>query len=418
MSDRNIIAVIGTEIGSHDLTREEDRERLAAAQVLAGGESLVSRWKPLCPQARVLLLGGGGLAFADFHEAVRQAWQDGERVVVLADGDPLYYGIGASLARILPPESLLLLPGHSCLQTAWARLGLPWSGARSASLHGRDGWRELATALAGGQPVCILGDAAHGAPQVAAWLLERGLQGSLHRFAGLNTPREIHDVYSLEEAAARTEQEAMPLLLFMPDAACRPAARLNPSGLIADGALITKPAVRAAVVALMRIRSDAVVWDIGSGSGSIAFAAADLAWNGWVCAVEGQAKRSAMIRENRRLLQAVNVDVLTARAPEGMEALPDPDCVNVGGGLGDTADAASALLKAVAARLRPGGRVTAPCVLMGSVTLFLDFARARGWACGATLIQASELAPLGGGERFEAQNPVFAAWAEKPLTSS
>ncbi len=412
------VRIFGTEIGSHALS-EAAAARVRQADLLIGGAALLDRWAGLCPEAETLSLAGArAVPLSRVLESVKQAWQDGKRVVVLADGDPLYFGIGASLSRVLPAQALRFSPGLSSLQCACARLGLPWFSVPSVSLHGRDDWRGLATALhtgwASGNPVCVLGDARNGPRATALWLRERGAACRLHVFTDLNTGAEAHQEYSLDEAAALEADPRAPTMLLFPEPRVRPD-RLDSSLPQTDGGLMTKLPVRAAAVAGMGIRPDSVVWDIGAGSGAVAFAASALAWSGWVCAVEQVERRSAMIRENRRALGALNVDILTARAPLGLESLPAPDAIFLGGGLG-AAQNAGELLEVLAGRLKPGGRLVAACVLLHSLERLRAFAEDRGWTARMTLIQAAESAPLGQDLRLAAHNPVFLVLMEKPLS--
>ena len=432
----NPVHVIGTEIGSNMLP-ETYAALVGRAEVLVGGSLLLDKWSRLCPGARRVDLGGSrGVPLHAAIDTLHNAWKNGLRVVVLADGDPLYFGIGTTLTRSLPLNALRILPGISALQAACSRLGLPWSGITSVSLHGRDDWRPLAVAVRRGQPVCVLGDAAHGPAEVAAWLLDRGANWlRMHVFAGLNTGDERHLELALPEAVklqlptdapvsgddtappadsgpARGEGGSgffAPTMLLLPEEHGMlpgPSLRLDARLCQTDGGLITKGPVRAAALAALDIHPHDVVWDIGSGSGSVAFSAAALAWAGWVCAVESRPERVDMIRANRRHLAALNLEIVESHAPHGLNMLPDPDAVFVGGGLGDARRAAD-LLDALVARLRPGGRIVAACVLLGSLERLRAYARSAGIEADIAMIQAGESRSLADDVRMEAHNPVF-----------
>ena len=418
------VRILGTEIGSHALS-EASTARIGRADMLVGGAALLDRWGARCSSAELLSLGGPqAVPLSRILERIKDAWQANLRVVVLADGDPLYFGIGASLARALPTEALRFTPGLSSLQCACARLGLPWPSVPSVSLHGRDDWRRLARAFAvgcaSGNPICVLGDASHGPRAVAEWLQERGVLCRLHVFTDLNTGAEVHQEYSLEEAARLNATPPAPTMLLFSDERPRPD-RMDSYLPHTDGDLLTKLPVRAAAVANLGLRPESVMWDIGSGSGSVAFAASTLAWAGWVCAVERQERRSAMIRENRRALGALNVDILTAHAPLGLESLPSPDALFLGGGLGGNphdGTEAHDLLHILMNRLKPGGRMVAACTLLASLEHLRTFAVDQNYPAEILMVQAAESVPLAQDVRLAGHNPVFLVRLTKPVTRS
>ncbi|MDR0526314.1 MAG: precorrin-6y C5,15-methyltransferase (decarboxylating) subunit CbiE, partial [Spirochaetaceae bacterium] len=97
----------------------------------------------------------------------------GLRVLVLADGDPLFFGIGASLARRMGPDAVHVIPAVSSLQLACARLGLPWHNVLCFSLHGRSNFAPLNAAVGRGAPLCLLTDDVIRPNDVAGYLLDR-----------------------------------------------------------------------------------------------------------------------------------------------------------------------------------------------------------------------------------------------------
>jgi precorrin-6Y C5,15-methyltransferase (decarboxylating) len=117
--------------------------------------------------------------------------------------------------------------------------------------------------------------------------------------------------------------------------------------------LATQAEVRAVALAQLNVRADSVVWDIGTGSGSVAIEAARLAPRGRVFAVEPKAADVALMQANIEQFDARNVEVVVGRAPEALGPLPDPDAIFVGG----MGRQVGTLLRAVYDRLRPDGRL-------------------------------------------------------------
>lgn len=337
----------------------------------------------------------------------------GERVLVLADGDPLLFGIGATLVRRLGPTAVRLLPAVSSLQQACARLSLPWHKVICLSLHGRDDLRPLNVACGKNAPLCILTDARMSPDVLARHLLDRGVDWfDAHIFERMGAADETVSHLSLADAASREFGPACTMILVPAAPARRPHLGLEADQLAVDRGLITKKPVRAAALALLRIEAGHVVWDLGSGSGAVALEASVLAHEGRVIAVERSAGRAMGIQENRRRFGAANVEVRLGQAPDCLPGLPDPQRVFIGGGLsGDDGDD---ILGHVCLRLPVGGRVVVSCVLLDSFSLCRRFFEDMAWPVEILQISAAEGKTLGGDVHLSAMNPVFLLAAQKP----
>lgn len=337
----------------------------------------------------------------------------GERVLVLADGDPLLFGIGATLVRRMGPDAVRLLPAVSSLQQACARLSLPWHKVICLSLHGRDDLRPLNVACGKNAPLCILTDARMSPDVLARHLLDRGVDWfDAHIFERMGAADECVSHLSLADAAGREFGPACTMVLIPMAPARRPHLGLDADQLAVDRGLISKKPVRAAALALLRIEAGHVVWDLGSGSGAVALEASVLAHEGRVIAVERSAGRAMGIQENRRRFGAANVEVRLGQAPECLPGLPDPQRVFIGGGLsGDDGDD---ILGHVCLRLPVGGRVVVSCVLLDSFSLCRRFFEDMGWPVEILQISAAEGKSLGGDVHLAAMNPVFLLAAQKP----
>ncbi len=341
----------------------------------------------------------------------------GERVVMLADGDPLLFGIGGTLVRLLGQDAVELVPAVSSLQQACARLALPWHRVICLSLHGRDDLGPLNAAVSKNAPLCVLTDARMSPDVLARHLLDRGVDWfTVHVFERMGAPDEQSSHLSMAQAAGAAFGPACTLILVPGDAPRRARLGLNASELAVDRGLISKKPVRAAALALLQIAPNHVVWDVGSGSGAVALEATVLAHEGRVVAVERSVGRAMSIQENRRRFGAAILDVRLGQAPECLPALPDPHRVFIGGGL--SGEDGEDILGHVCLRLPPGGRVVASCVLLDSLYLCRRFFERLGWPVEISQIQASDGRELGGDVHLAAMNPVFLLAAQKPALES
>lgn len=360
-------------------------------------------------------------------EALEQARAEGKRCAVLADGDPLLFGIGATLAArpaFSAPESLRIIPGISAMQTGCARLRLPWHNLSVLSLHGRKDWLPLAHAVLTGKPLCIYTDCRNNAAAIAAFLLERGMDRFQMIVAScLNTNDERISSHTLSEAAAtafRGDESVFLLPLSEKEQTGTLRFGLDESRLALDRGLYTKAPVRAAALSLLSPSPENTLWDIGAGCGCLSLEAATLLHRGRVVALERDPSRADLIRENRRRLGLPHLDVVSGSAPEALEDLPDPDLVFVGGGLGGKdVRRAERLLERIVLRLKPGSRMVVAAALLSTLHVATEFARKQGLRHSVTQIQAAETVPLAGSLTFRPLNPVFliGIFPDDPLLS-
>lgn len=386
-----MITVVGLD-GS--LLSELARERLAAASLVMGGRR----------HLREVLLPEGVPTAAlrdDPADALRQvAAADGD-VVVLASGDPGFFGVLRLLRAQVAADAIEVLPAVSSVALAFARAGLPWDDALVVSAHGRD-LRPAAAACRAHPKVAVL--TSHGAGPAELGAALTGLDRRLCVAERLGLDGERVTWLSPDDAAQRADWDPLNVVLCVDDArTVAPgkgwlAGRVQPAGWALPeerfdhrDSMVTKAEVRALVLARLGPRLGDLVWDIGAGSGSVAVECARL--GAAVVAVESEDVRHL---EKNIAAFGVDVQVVHGSAPEALHALPDPDAVFVGGGgLG--------VVRAVVGR-RPVRLVVALATLerVGPVIEAMV-----GYDTGAVLLESKRLQPLGDGHRLVPTNPVF-----------
>jgi len=324
---------------------------------------------------------------------------DGQRVCVLASGDPGFFGIVGALSERFGRRRLVVHPAPSSVALAFARLGLPWDDATVVSAHGRP----LPDALA-----CMVG------PKVAVLTSPdnppEAIGSALHH-AG-DVVREVFVLSHLgeaEEVVVQTDVDGLAKGTFDPLSVVvllghdRPAHAAPLSWGLPESAfshrngMITKAEVRAVALGKLALPPTGVLWDVGAGSGSVAVESARVRPALRVIAIERNEEDAARITENAQR-HGVAVEVVCGEAPRSLADLPDPDRVFVGGGGLDALDASLA-------RLRPGGVVVATYALMERA---VDAQKRLG-----NLLQISVARGVPTGElgtRLSAENPVFVCW--------
>jgi precorrin-6Y C5,15-methyltransferase (decarboxylating) len=387
--------------------------RIERAELLVGGRRHLELFEGT---------SGERLTIADgLDEVIRRIDEASanRRVVVLASGDPCYFGIGPALADRLGRERVEVVPHVSSVALAFARLGLSWQDARVVSAHGRP-LEDAVRAAGGATKLAVLTDDTHtpgvvaeallaaGVDDVEAWVFEhlggereREFQMTLgglsrERFAALNVlvvPELRWTAADVRDDGAVAADESIQTGFGLPESAYAHTA-----------GLITKPEIRAVSLSKLRLPAGGVLWDVGSGSGSLSIEAAGLATGLTVYAVERSPRQAAMLRANVcRLADQSRVQVVEGEAPAALAGLPDPDAVFVGGSGGRLTE----LLETSAARLSGrGGRIVLNLVLLDRVAEALAWARARSVSAEVVQVGVARGVETGGAVRLQAENPV------------
>ena len=353
--------------------------------------------------------------------ALQQALAAGEPVVLLASGDPLWFGIGRLLLQHIPPERLRFHPAPTSLQLAFARLGRPWQDAGWVSLHGREP-EPLAQRLQQ-RPVAlaVLTDPSRGgADEVRRLLRASGLEAvySLWLAERLGHPQE-RLMRLAPTAPLPSDLDPLHLVLLIAEP---PPPPVDPAALplfgLDDGlwlqhpdrpGLMTKREVRIQLLADLELPAEGVLWDLGAGVGSIGLEALRLRPQLQLWAVERRGGSAALIQANAERLGVrpagvLELEALAACAPgDRPSPLPDPDRVLIGGG----GRGRAALLAAVLPRLRPGGVVVIPLATVEALAELRPVLERGQLEVSVGQHQAWRGAPLADGTRLAPLNPVL-----------
>ncbi|MCS6882424.1 MAG: precorrin-6y C5,15-methyltransferase (decarboxylating) subunit CbiE [Oscillochloridaceae bacterium] len=394
--------------------------RVLGADLLVGGERHLDAF-PAFGGERLSVRQGLPLV----ARRLRAALERGERAVVLASGDPLWYGIGASLRRWFAAEELEIIPAPTSYQLAFAALGEPWHDAALLSAHARP-LDEVVRGVRQAPKAAILTDDRHSPAVIARALIEAGLAPTAACAVCENLGETGQRIVrtTLEDAAAQTFAPLNVLVVWRdasgqpPDEeAARtalPAARapgLPDAAFSADAGLITKREVRLLSLAELALGPGEVLWDIGAGSGSVGIEAARAQPAATVYAVERRESLCERIRENLRRFPAPNFHLVHGEAPDACANLPSPDAIFIGGSGGRL----GALLDLARRCLRPGGRLALNLVTLDR----LHEARQRLPDARLYQVQISRGAPIQDDLRLEALNPVFVVtWVKEGADAS
>ncbi|HDG97758.1 MAG TPA: precorrin-6y C5,15-methyltransferase (decarboxylating) subunit CbiE, partial [Desulfobacterales bacterium] len=290
----NKIHVIGLGI-ELDSPRQDIIRLIHASNLLVGGARLVKRFEGY--KGKVLEIKG---PLGEVVKTIKKEWSQGRKVVVLADGDPLFFGIGKRLLAEMNGDQLEFIPSITTVQVTAARAKIPWDNWRVVSIHGREDIWPLVRAFTFSDMVGVYTGSDLGPSVIATVMKERNIDTfRMTVFENLGYADErIRDV-SLDEVEGI---KFSPLNFVLLRRVKRPAVALS-VGLsdelyVHDRGMITKKEIRAIGLASLAIKPTDTVWDLGAGSGAVAIEASCLAREGKVFAVERNRERVGWIREN------------------------------------------------------------------------------------------------------------------------
>ncbi len=328
---------------------------------------------------------------------------------VLASGDPMLHGIGATLARRVRPERLIVLGTPSAFSLACARLGWPGQDVDLVSLVGHPSeslvrWlqpgRHLIVYTHGptGVDDIVRMSAASGYGSSRIVVLER-LGGPDERLTNVDAEHRCHEPIApyLVAVECRADAGASSLALTpgLPDDAYEH-----------DGQL-TKREVRAVTLAMLGPLPDRMLWDVGAGSGSIAIEWLRAESSARAIAIESDADRAQRITTNARRLGVPRLDVRHGIAPDALAPLDQPDAIFIGGGVG-----APGLLECCWERLVRAGVLVANVVTLEGEQRLVAAQQTYGGSLVRISIDRAE--PLGRRTGWRAQFPVVQWSARKP----
>ncbi|MEU1272319.1 precorrin-6y C5,15-methyltransferase (decarboxylating) subunit CbiE [Streptomyces sp. NPDC005799] len=396
------ITVVGTGTGA-----PLPADVLDGARLVVGGRRHLEA-APVPHDAEQVVLG----PLAPALDVIERHLEKEGHVVVLASGDPGFFGIVRVLAERFGADRLDVRPGVSSVAAAFARAGLPWDDAVVVSAHGRD-LRTAVNACRAHPKVAVLTGPGSGPAELGAAL---GLDARVLVVASaLGAAGERVERVTPAAAAGRDWGADVSVVLCLDETRVLGGVRslagadvgparwaLGEDEFAHRDSMITKFEVRALALARLGPRLGELVWDVGAGSGSVAVECAR--FGAAVTAIEKSEDGVERIRANAAA-HGVDVRVVHGSAPAALDGLDDPDAVFVGGGGREL----PAIVTVCARRARR--TVVIAMAALDRVPAAREALTGAGFDCDGVLLQSSRLAPLPGDvTRLAATNPVFLLW--------
>ncbi len=379
------------------------RRLIEQAEIIVGGD----RHHDLAPDLKAERISWPS-PFDDLIDLLKA--NKGRRIVVLATGDPLWYSVGARIARRLPPHDIsggeiAFLPQISAFQWAACRMGWSMADVETLTAHGRAAEQGTPWFWPGANLLILTaGSATPG--EVARLLTARGYGASrMTVLANLGSTEERRiDAIAADWAATDPLAEIPPFHTLAVTCQGTPQPLLSrtpglPDEAFANDGVMTKREVRAITLARLMPARGAMLWDIGTGCGSVAVEWMRAGRDASAIGIDPNPQRLELARQNALALGAPKLKLIEGTAPGALADLPRPDAVFIGGGL------SREIVAAARAALPKSGRLVANTVTLESESLLIALHSELGG--DLTRLSIERAAPLGSLTGWQPAMPVL-----------
>jgi len=373
--------------------------KIESAQHIWGSERLLRFWQDH-PGIKHLINNNMSV----FIEELRNVAVENSSIV-LASGDPGFFGVGATLLKSFPNEQIEVIPHVSSIQVAFARAKIAWNGAHFTSVHARS-MEELVGLVRRFAMIGILTSPQQSPAKIAQTLLRAHL-ADCRAIVGENLEEEDEKITDVRlSELPGMEFSPLNVLLLIQDKDWRPVNTVihrADSEYLHKKGMITKTDVRALSISRLGLFETATVWDVGAGSGSLSIECSEIVWRGCVYAVEQDSEAFNLLTQNIARFGAVNVNPIYGSAPEVLEGIPEPTSVFIGGSGGKLIP----ILEKVAAIAQAPCKVVVNLALLEHLSETHRFMQTNGWLPQITQVNLSYGMDLAGSTRLTPINPVF-----------
>ena len=326
----------------------------------------------------------------------------GEAVCILASGDPLCYGVGATILKDIDISEITIIPALSAFSLACSRLGWSLTEVETLSLCGRP-VSLLQSYIYPGAKLLILSEGKNTPANVAEILISRGYGNSqiivLEKMGNTNE-NIITDIATnwQEKNIAALNTIAVECIADRGIVGLSRFPGLPDSAFHHDGQL-TKREVRAVTLSSLAPLAGELLWDVGAGCGSISIEWLRSDRRCRAIAIEQNSTRINYIADNAAALGTPNLQIMAGKALEVIPNLPAPNAIFIGGGV-----TVPEILENCWNALLPGGRMVVNVVTLEGEQRLYQWYEKVGGTFTRIAIQRAE--PIGKFLGWKAMSPV------------
>ncbi|MDJ0649173.1 MAG: precorrin-6y C5,15-methyltransferase (decarboxylating) subunit CbiE [Xenococcaceae cyanobacterium MO_188.B19] len=410
------IEVIGIGLDGISGLNSKTLDLVKSAQFLIGSSRQLSYFSSY---------SGHKITLGDLQQGIEQildliSQETNKSIVILASGDPLFFGLGRLLLSQIPPEKLRFHPHISSLQLAFSRVKIPWQDAKIISVHGRSPETLIKYLKQGTEKIAVLTDTQCNPTEIAKLCLDLDIPVKYDFYICENLAGEDEKItyFASEDieklASLKLDSfSSLNILILLRSTTSESKLELDslpkfglPDSIFSNYSdrpgLITKKEIRIAILGQLELQSSQVVWDIGAGTGSVSIEIARLCPKSQIFAVEKTAIGYSLIKENCQRFQVDNIQVLNGKAPEILLDLPNPDRVFIGGSGGNL----ESILELCSEKLLPEGLLVIALATVEHCYEALNWIKTQNWHYNLLQLQISRSTSIANLTRLSPLNPV------------
>lgn len=399
VSEECHLSLIGVGMGSADTMTGEAAQALKQAELVFGARRILEAYHGNAPCVEAYL-AKDILPYLKEHPHVKNA-------AVLFSGDTGFYSGAAAFYQACKkaeyPVRLSVYPGLSCVSYLCSRVGMSWQDMKILSIHGRRG--NVVDAVARFEKVFLLLSGPEDVRNIGMLLSHHGY-GAERCILARNLSYENEWIwdFTVDELKEIQEEGIYCMILCRERTSAKPLTHGLPEDAFIRGKTpMTKEEVREVSVCKLRLTENAVLYDIGSGTGSVAVECAGISDRIQVYALEYKPEALSLIRQNQERFARGNITVVEAKAPEGWENLPVPTHAFIGGSSGNLREILEELY-----RKNPTMRVVANAITLETLVQLQQAVRELD-VCDVEFVQlsVSRDKKAGNYHLMQAENPVY-----------
>jgi precorrin-6Y C5,15-methyltransferase (decarboxylating) len=335
-----------------------------------------------------------------FSRELANALAHNSIITVVASGDPLFFGIGKYITEHYEADDIYIVPEVSSLQIALSRIKMDANNIETISLHGRP-IKGLAQKIRNKKRIALFTDNNNTPSKIAEYLSSFGLNGyTAYIFERLGYSDEKIGKYEINELIGKEFNE-LNLMILTGDGKIG-SALPDDEVFLRKNDNITKKEMREISISELELNNGDVMWDIGSGSGSIAIYASLINTDSKIFAIEKENMLCDFIESNMKKF-STDINIINGEAPEILDNIPDPDAVFIGGSSGNIKN----IIKYSYNRLKIGGRIVANIATMENFYSIMDYVKENKLPFEARQANISKLKPISKYTRFVPLDQIY-----------
>ncbi len=379
------------------------RSKLQESDVIVGGKRHLELVREFIHLKDVITIGSDLEAVL---KLVEEKFKMGKKVVVLNSGDPLFFGFAKRLIEHFGKDNCQVIPTLSSVQLAFSKIKESWDDAKIISIHTRAKIQDYIWDILENEKIAILTSGKEDPKIVAEFLANNNIVVK-NFFVFENLGGKSERILNLKiDEVKNYDFSMLNIIVIIKDKISR---KFN-FGLPEESfkyhtvkrGIITKAELRAIAISKLSLKEDSVVWDIGSGSGSVAIECALLSRKGKVYAIEKNEDLVEIIRSNKLKFGAYNLEIVLGEAPEILRKLEDPDSIFIGGGGGNIEEILSECLSREKLK-----NIVATFIVPSHFVRCYEFLKSKGYSPNAFFFNFMKLKDIGGYEKFDSYAETF-----------